>query len=91
MKLPDLSDKAEFTRIGRMPGNRKYKYLALISIFVGIVLMLVPIIGIDSFQLSVRTYLILRGFAGICAMLFIIFVTIYVYRVYKILFNQKPK
>ena len=72
-----------------MPANRKYKHLALASIFVGIVLMLVNIIGIDSF--SVRTYLILRGSAGVCAAFFIIFVAIYLFRVYKILFNQKPK
>ena len=50
MKLPDLQDKAEFNRIGRMPANRKYKYLALSSFFGGIVLMLVNIIGIDYFS-----------------------------------------
>lgn len=89
MKLPDLQDKAEFNRIGRMPANRKYKYLALASIFVGIMLMLVTIIGIDSF--SLETILILRGSAGVCAALFIIFVGIYLFRVYKMLFTQKPK
>ena len=89
MKLPDLQDKAEFNRIGRMPSNRKYKYLALASIFVGIVLMLITIIGIDSF--SLKTILILRGSAGVCAAFFIIFVAIFLFRVYKILFNRIPK
>ena len=56
MKLPDLQDRAEFNRIGRMLANRKYKYLALASIFVGIMLMLVTIIGIDSFSLEIVTF-----------------------------------
>ena len=89
MKLPDLRDKAEFERIGRMPANRKYKYIALAFALTGIILMFVAIIGIDSF--SIKTILFLRGFAGVCAILFIIFVAIFLYRVYKTLFNQKPK
>ena len=89
MKLPDLQDKAEFDRIGRMPSNRIYKYVGLAFIVIGIILMLVTIIGIDSF--SLKTILILRGSAGVCAAFFIIFVAIYLFRVYKILFNQKPK
>ena len=89
MRLPDLYDKAEFDKIGRMPANRKYKYIALAWIFVGIALMLVTIIGIESF--SFKTILILRGCAGVCAVFFIIFVAIYLFRVYKTLFNQKFK
>ena len=85
MRLPDLYDKAEFDKTGRMPANRKYKYIALAWIFVGIALMLVTIIGIESF--SFKTILILRGCAGVCAIFFIIFVAIYLYRVYKTLFN----
>ena len=27
MSLPDLYDKAAFERIGRIPANRKYKYI----------------------------------------------------------------
>ena len=89
MRLPDLYDKAEFDKISRMPANRKYKYIALAWIFVGIALMLVTIIGIESF--SFKTILILRGCAGVCAASFIIFVAIYLFRVYKTLFNQKSK
>lgn len=86
MSLPDLYDKAAFERIGRIPANRKYKYIALAWSFVGIALMLVTIIGIDSF--SVKTILILRGYAGVCALFFILFIAIYLFRVYKTLFNQ---
>ena len=89
MSLPDLYDKAEFDKIGRMPANRKYKYIALAWIFVGIALILVTIIGIESF--SFKTILILRGCAGVCAVFFIIFVAIYLFRVFKTLFNQKAK
>ena len=89
MSLPDLHDKAEFDRIGQMPSNRIYKYLALAFTIAGIILMLIAIIGIDSF--SLKAILILRGCAGVCAVFFIIFVAIYLYRVYKTLFNQNPK
>ncbi|MCH5147660.1 MAG: hypothetical protein J1F61_06685, partial [Clostridiales bacterium] len=68
------------------PANRKYKYIALAWIFAGIALMLVTILGIDSF--SVKTILILRGCAGVCAVFFIIFVAIYLFLVYKTFFNQ---
>lgn len=40
MKLPDLQDKAEFDRIGRMPSNRIYKYIALVFAITGTILML---------------------------------------------------
>ena len=89
MSLPDLHDTAEFGRIGRIPANRKYKRIALGWICAGIIFMLAAIIGVDSF--SVRTLLILRGCAGVCAVFFIIFVAIYLFRVYKTLFNQKSK
>ena len=89
MSLPDLRDKADFDKVGRIPANRKYKYIALAWIFAGIALMLVTIIGIDSF--SVKTILILRGSIGVCAVFFIIFVAICLFRVYKTLFNQKSK
>ena len=89
MRIPDLRDKAEFDRIGQMPSNRKYKNLALAFAIAGITLMLIAIVGIDSFSLN--AILILRGWAGVCAVFFIIFVAIYLYRVYKTLFNQNPK
>lgn len=47
------------------------------------------IIGIGSF--SIKTILFLRGFAGVCAILFIVFVAVSLYRVYKILFNHRQK
>ena len=87
MNLPDLRDKAEFDRIGRMPSNRKYKYIALAFAIIGIILILATIIWIDSFSLKI--ILFLRGCAGVCAAFFIIFVAIYLFRVYKTLFNQK--
>ena len=89
MSLPDLYDKAVYNRIGQMPSNRIYKYLALVFAIAGIIIMSIAIIGIDSF--SLKAILFLRGWAGICAVLFIIFVAIYLYRVYKTLFNQNPK
>ena len=81
MNLPDLQDKEVFDRIAQMPANRKYKYIALVFAIIGIILLIITIVGIDSF--SLKTILFLRGSAAICAVFFIIFVAIYLYRVYK--------
>lgn len=89
MNLPNLQDKAEFDRVARIPANRKYKYIALAFGIIGIILLFITIIGIDSF--SIKTILFLRGCAGLCALFFIIFVAIFLYKVYKTLFNQKFK
>ena len=89
MSLSDLHDKEEFERFGRILSNRKYKYIALAFAITGIIFLFITIIGIDSFPL--KLILFLRGCAGICASFFIIFVAIYLYRVYKTLFNQKLK
>lgn len=86
MKLT-FGDREEFDRIARMPANRKYRNIAMACIVAGILLMLVAIVGIDTF--SLKTIMFLRGCAGVCAVLFIIFVAVYLYRVYSMIFKGK--
>lgn len=71
----------EIKRIYDKPANRRLKTIALSIIGIGIALMLAMIVFIDS--LSQTVFLILRGSAGICACLFVIIVTVLVYRVNK--------
>lgn len=81
MKLGNYHDNGEFKRISQLPANRKYRNIALAFGIAGIIILLVAIIGLNSFSLT--AILFLRGCAGLCAILFIIFVAIYLYRVYK--------
>lgn len=89
MNLQSNSAKAELNRIARLPENRRFKYFAMAFGLSMIILLLITVLGLDSF--SITTILILRGITGICAILFIIFVTVFLYRVYKAFFNHKNR
>lgn len=72
-------EKAELNKIAQLPANRKLKYMALAFAVCGIALFIIMICGLDSFSLT--AFLVLRGCAGLCGILFIIFVACYLYRV----------
>lgn len=62
--------------------NLRLKYAALISIVISIILLLLPIMGIIDIE-DTRTILLVRGFAGVFAIIFAVLVCILVYRVNK--------
>ena len=80
-------EKAALNKIAQLPANRKYKYLALAFAISVIVLLIIMILVLDS--ISLTAFLVLRGCAGLCAILFLIFVACYVYRVYYTYYKQK--
>lgn len=82
-------EKTELKKIAQQPTNRNLKYLALLFGIIVIALLIIMILGMDSFSLTV--FLVLRGCAGLCAILFIIFVALYLFRVYYIFYKQKWK
>ena len=82
-------EKEDRNKIAQLPANRKLKYLALAIISVSIVLLLVMLIWFES--LSREAFLIMRGCAGLFAILFAIIVTIYLYRINKTFNKQRYK
>lgn len=82
-------EKAALDKIAASQANRILKYIALAFALIAIVLLMIMIIWLDSFSLT--TILVLRGCVGLCAIIFIIFVAIYLYRVNYSYHKQKSK
>lgn len=82
-------EKATLHKIAQTPANRNLKYIALAFAVIGIALLIVLISGLDSFSLT--AFLVLRGCVGLCAILFLIFVACYLYRVYYTYYHTKSK
>lgn len=80
-------EKAELNKIAQSRANRKLKYVALAFAIIGIALLIIMISGLDTFSLT--ALMVLRGCVGLCAILFMIFVAVYLYRVYYTYFKQK--
>lgn len=80
-------EKMELNKIAQLPANRKFKYLAMAFGISTIVLLMIMILGLDSFSLI--AFLVLRGCAGLLAILFMIFVGCYLYRVYYSFYKHK--
>ena len=77
----------EWHRIYKKPDNRKLRIWAAVTISIGIVLMLAILIFMD--HLSDRQILLMRGFAGLFAIIFVILFTILIYRVNREFYNRK--
>lgn len=69
------------------PTNRRLKYVAISIISVAIAIFVALIIWYDA--ISPKLYLFMRGCAGLCAIVFVILVTIIVYRVNHEFINQR--
>ena len=80
-------EKKEKEKISQLPSIRKWKYLALFFISIGIALILTNLIWLETFSLTV--ILVLRGCAGICAIIFLIIVAIYMHKINKIYNEQR--
>lgn len=74
-----LQEREELNRLYNAPTNKGLKYSAFIVIAIVIVLMLVMIIWMQD--LSTTAILIMRGCAGIGAIIFVVLVGILAYRV----------
>ena len=72
-------EKEKRDKIARLPANRKLKYWALSFASVGIALFIIMIIFFES--LSTEAIFLMRGFAGLFAIFFVVIVAIYLYRI----------
>ena len=86
--LEDIyKEKQDKERIAQQPSIKKLKYLALFFISIGIALILTNIIWLETFSTTV--ILVLRGCAGICAIIFLIIVGIYMHKINTIYHEQR--
>ena len=86
--LEDIyKEKQDKERIAQQPSIKKLKYLALFFISIGIALILTNIIWLETFSTTV--ILVLRGCAGICAIVFLIIVGIYMHKINTIYHEQR--
>ena len=78
--LEDIyKEKQDKERIAQQPFIKKLKYLALFFISIGIALILTNLIWLETFSTTV--ILVLRGCEGICAIIFVIIVGIYMHKI----------
>lgn len=82
-------EKEKLNKIAQLPTNKKFKYLSIAFGISALVLLIIMILGLEIFSLTV--FWVLRGCVGICAILFLIFVGYYLYRVYFTYYKQKSK
>lgn len=80
-------EQEEKEKIAQLSSNVKLKYFALSFISVSIVLLLIIVIWFDT--LSPTVFHVLRGCAGLGAILFILVLAIYFYRINSIHNKQK--
>ena len=77
----------ETEKIGKEPHNSRLKYLSIGFISVGIILELIVLIWFE--QLPKTTVLWLQGFTGVCAIMFIIFMALFLFRVNSKAINKR--
>ena len=86
--IEDLyKEKEEKEKISQLPSIRKLKYLAMAAIAVTICLLLINLLWIAT--LSRTTLLVIRGFAGVFAIIFVVIVTIYMHKINTIYYKQR--
>lgn len=74
-----LQERAELNRLYTAPTNKRLKYCALVVIAITIALLLAMIIWMED--LSATSMIIMRGCAGLGAIIFVVLVGILTYRV----------
>lgn len=75
----EIGPRDEIKKIYDKPANRKLKYCAIVAISIIIVLLLAMLIWMG--QLSDRNILLMKGFAGLFAIIFAVLYGLLVYRV----------
>lgn len=79
MGMIEIGPRDELKKLYNKPANRKLKYCAVVAISISIALMLAMLIFME--QLSYRNLLLMRGFAGLFAIVFVVLYGMLVYRV----------
>lgn len=76
-----LQEREEMNRLYNAPENRRLKYAAMAVVGVVVILLLSMVILFDD--ISPETMLIMRGCAGLWAIIFVVLVGLLTYRVDK--------
>lgn len=76
-----LQEREEINKLYNLPENRRLKYIALAVMAVVVVLLLSMIIWLEN--IPPKVLLIIRGCAGLGALVFVVLVGILTYRVNK--------
>lgn len=84
-----FQEREELNNLYNAPEYRRLKYCAFAFIAVAICLLLA--ISIWSDKISVNAMLVMRGCAGVCAIIFVVIVGILSYRVNKQHVNNRNK
>ena len=79
MGMIEIGPRDEIKKIYDRPVNRRIKYCAVVAISITIVLLLAMLIWMG--ELSDRNILLMKGFAGLFAIIFAVLYGVLVYRV----------
>ncbi|MDE6136670.1 MAG: hypothetical protein K2F97_04275 [Muribaculaceae bacterium] len=77
----ELGPRHELKKLYNKPANRRLKYCAIVAISITIALMLAMLIWME--HLSYRQLLLMKGSAGLFAIIFAVLYAALVYRVYR--------
>lgn len=83
----EIGPRDELNKLYNKPANRKLKYCAIIAISITLILLLAVLIWME--RLSYRQLLLMRGFAGVFAIIFVVLYGVLVYRVYREYIRKK--
>lgn len=87
MGILEIGPRDELKKLYNKPANRKLKYCAILAISIVIALMVAILIWMDN--LSYRNLLLMKGFAGLFAIIFAVLYGVLVYRVNREFINRK--
>lgn len=87
MGMIEIGPRHELKKLYNTPANRRIKRCALVAISITIALMLAMLIWLE--HLSCRQLLLMKGFAGLFAIIFAILYAALVYRVNREYLAQK--
>lgn len=79
MGILEIGPRDELKKLYNKPANRKLKYCAILAISIVIALMVAILIWMDN--LSYRNLLLMKGFAGLFAIVFAVLYGVLLYRV----------
>lgn len=86
MGMIEIGPRDELNKLYNKPTNRKIKYCAVAVISIVLALMLAMLIWME--QLSYRSLLLMKGLAGLFAIIFVVLIGVLVYRVNREYINS---
>lgn len=81
MGMIEIVPRDEFKKLCNSPVNRKLKYGAFVAISITLILLLSSVVLVWMDRLSDRNFLLIKGFAGLFAIIFAVLYGTLVYRV----------